>query len=134
MLDALHADSLRDAVLLLRRQAAAGLGLEFEGVALLRLWLARGVGAEGKIERQNQTYFGNSELESQIFDRLWRGVRDARGDDELCVVGPGDGEDGLDCAVGDYEVLGLFGQGGAESPLVVVGDWYRSGSCGSCTA
>ena len=33
-LDALHADGLRDAVLLLWGEAAAGLGLEFEGVAL----------------------------------------------------------------------------------------------------
>jgi hypothetical protein len=34
----LHADGLRDAVLLMGREAAAGLGLEFEGVALW-MWL-----------------------------------------------------------------------------------------------
>lgn len=33
--DVLHADRLRDAVLLVRGEAAAGLGLEFEGVALI---------------------------------------------------------------------------------------------------
>ena len=37
LLDALYADGLCDAVLLLRGKAAAGLGLEFEGVALLGL-------------------------------------------------------------------------------------------------
>ena len=41
-LDALHADCLGDAVLLLRAQTATGLGVEFEGVALLWL-LERGV-------------------------------------------------------------------------------------------
>jgi hypothetical protein len=40
LLDALHADGLCDAVLLLRGEAAARLGLEFEGVALFgREWL-----------------------------------------------------------------------------------------------
>jgi len=41
-LDALHADRLRDAILLLRGEAAAGLRVEFESVALLSILLEKG--------------------------------------------------------------------------------------------
>lgn len=78
-----------------------------------------------------ETYLCNSQLESQILNGLRCGIRDAGGDYQLGVVGPGYGEDGFDGAVGYCEVLGRVGEGGAEGPFVVVsgiaGSWWSGG-------